>query len=205
MTAETAAALEPLACVVHGSDRVALARAEHVAVVGDGPIGLLFLQLARSRGAGRIFVAGRQPHRLEAARALGADRAVDTTAVALAEAVADWTDGVGADVVIECVGEPGVWEEAADVVATGGELLAYGGCPAGTRACFDTERIHYEEVDVKGAFHYGRADVRTALDLLDKGVVRIEPLVTHRVPLDRLADGLALALDRRAIKVAVTP
>lgn len=199
---EAAAALEPLACVVHGADRVALERAETAVLLGDGPIALLFLQIARRRGAGKVLVAGRHAARLEVARGLGADRLVQTAQEPLEQAVRDWTGGVGADVVIECVGRPETWEAAATLVAPGGELLLYGGCAAGTRASFDTYRLHYQEVDVKGAFHYGREEVRRAFDTLVDGAVRIDPLITHRRPLTDLAAGFELVLSRQALKVA---
>ncbi|HEX7052197.1 MAG TPA: alcohol dehydrogenase catalytic domain-containing protein [Longimicrobiales bacterium] len=221
--AEVAAALEPLSCVVHGADRVALDRAEHVALLGDGPIALLFVQLARLRGAGRILVVGRHPVRLAAAEALGADvlrdpgaerSAVDPdtalpardagrAAAQVREAVWEWTGGVGADIVIECVGRPEVWEAAPALAATGGEVLLYGGCAAGTRAAFDSYRLHYDEVDVRGAFHYGRGDVRCALGHLTAGDVDIASLITHRRPLARIEEALDLVFTRAAIKVAV--
>ncbi|MBI4545583.1 MAG: alcohol dehydrogenase catalytic domain-containing protein [Gemmatimonadetes bacterium] len=205
LSAEAAAALEPVACVVHGADRVALDRAETVVLLGDGPIALLFLQLARRRGAGRVLVAGKHAVRLEAARELGADAVVDVGRDSLQDAVREWTGGTGGDVVIECVGRPQVWEAAAGLAASGGELLLYGGCAAGSRVRFDAYRIHYEEVDVKGAFHYGRADVRRALELLLSGEVRVLPLITHRESLDRLEQALELVLAREAIKVAIRP
>jgi L-iditol 2-dehydrogenase len=90
-------------------------------------------------------------------------------------------------------------------VAPAGELLAFGGCAAGTRAAFDTYRLHYEEVDVKGAFHYGRADVRRAYDLLLDQDIDAGALITHHESLDRLQDALDLVLARDAIKVAVHP
>ena len=205
MPAEIAAALEPLACVVHGADRVALERAESVVLVGDGAIALLMLQLAKLRGAGRVLVAGKHAGRLEVARALGADAVVDVTSAPLDEMVREWTGGAGADVVVECVGRPETWELAADLAGTGGEVLLYGGCAAGTRASFDTYTVHYREVDLKGAFHYGRSDVRRALDLLSGGAVRVAPLITQRRPLSALREALDLAASREAIKVAVEP
>src|SRR5690606_7983474 len=155
-------------------------RAESVVLVGDGAIALLMLQLAKLRGAGRALVAGRHAGRLDAARALGADAVVDVSSARLDEAALEWTGGAGADVVIECVGRPETWEAAAALAGTGGEVLLYGGCAAGTRASFDTYALHYREVDLKGAFHYGRADVRRALELLSSGAVQVAPLVTHR-------------------------
>ncbi|HEX6940937.1 MAG TPA: alcohol dehydrogenase catalytic domain-containing protein [Longimicrobiales bacterium] len=248
LSADEAAALEPLACVVHGADRVALDRAEHVVFLGDGPITLLFLQVARLRGAGSVIVVGRHEARLEVARALGAetildpgateresgdgardrddgvrhrgagasdprraapraagDGARDRGAAALREAVLERTGGVGADIVVECVGRPEVWEAAPALAAVGGEVLLYGGCAAGTRASFDTLRVHYEEVDLKGAFHYRPADVREAYALLADRRVAAGPLITHRRPLDHLEEALALVLRREAVKVAVAP
>ena len=205
MPPEIAAALEPLACVVHGADRVALERAETVVIVGDGAIALLMLQLATLRGAGRVLVAGKHTGRLDVARTLGADAVIDVTSSPLDEAVSEWTGGLGADVAIECVGRPEAWEATASLAGTGGEVLLYGGCAAGTRASFDTFAVHYREVDLKGAFHYGRADVRRALELLSGGAVRVAPLITHRRRLSELREALDLAASREAIKVAVEP
>lgn len=205
LSADQAAALEPLACVVHGARRVDLAGAETTAIIGDGPIALLFAQLAMLWSSGPVVLAGKHATRLDCARSLGVGTVIDVTADSLEIAMARATDAAGADVVIECVGRPEVWEAAAGLVAPGGELLAYGGCPAGTTATFDTYRIHYEEVDIKGAFHYDPGDVRRALDLLRGGDIRIEPLVTHRRPLERVEEALELAMSREAIKVAVQP
>jgi L-iditol 2-dehydrogenase len=255
LAAHEAAALEPLACVVHGADRVAFERAEHVVFLGDGPITLLFLQVAKLRGAGRVIVVGRHEARLAVARALGAETVVvepgtdgggsdglsgaatggevvgaasgevergtagpglagapgsgsaggQDPGSALREAILERTGGVGADVVVECVGRPEVWELAATLAAPGGEVLLYGGCAAGTRASFDTLRLHYEEVDLKGAFHYRPASVREAYEMLADGRIAVGPLVTHRRALDRLEDALGLVLRREAVKVAVVP
>lgn len=205
LEAAMAAVLEPLACVVHGADRVAIERAEHTVLLGDGPIALLFAQVARLRGDGELLLVGRHPARLAAAEALGIETLADPGPEELEDAVLAWTGGTGADVVVECVGRPEVWEAAPALAAVGGEVLLYGGCAAGTRASFDTYRIHYDEVDLKGAFHYGRSDVRRALEYLATGEVRADPLITHRLPLDRLMEALMLVLTREAIKVAIEP
>jgi len=203
LSAERAAALEPLACVVHGAGRVDFNRAEHIVLLGDGPIALLFARLARLRGDADVLVAGRHEARLDAARWLGA-RTTAQQGEALIDEVRASTDA-GADIVVECVGRPETWELAQSLAAPGAQVLLYGGCAAGTRASFDTGRLHYEEMDLKGAFHYTRADVRTAFDLLERGVVDPAPLITHRRPLSGLHDALALVLGREAIKVAVLP
>src|SRR5690606_33237773 len=126
--------------------------------------------------------------------------AVDVGDADIRSVARDLTDGIGADVVVECVGRPELWEAAFDCVSPAGELLVFGGCAAGTRASFDTYRLHYEEVDVKGAFHYGRADVRHAYDLLLDQDINAGILITHQEPLDRLKDAIDLVLKREAIK-----
>lgn len=204
LSAERAAVLEPLSCVVHGADRVMLGRAERVIIVGDGPIALLFGQVAILRGAEVVMLFGKHDIRLRAAEAVGLE-AIDVGDSDIKDAAMDLTDGVGADVVVECVGRPELWERAFECVATGGELLAFGGCAAGTHASFDTYRLHYQEVDVKGAFHYGRADVRRAYDLLLDEDVNADVLITHHESLDNLTNAIDLVLKRSAIKVAVMP
>ena len=204
LSAERAAVLEPLACVMHGADRLLLERAERVIIVGDGPIALLFGQVAQLRGAEEVMLFGKHDIRLRAAEAVGLS-AIDTGDADIRVVAQDLTDGIGADVVVECVGRPELWEAAFDCVAPAGELLAFGGCAAGTRASFDTYRLHYEEVDVKAAFHYGRADVRRAYDLLLDEEVNADVLITHHEVLDNLQSALDLVIAREAIKVAVHP
>lgn len=204
-----AAALEPLACVVHGASRLDLSGAESVVLIGDGAISLLFAQVALRQGAARVIVAGRHSQRLQMARHLGAEaievgREEDWPAQ-LADAVRDHTSGNGADVVVECVGTSASWEAAPSLATVGGEVLLFGGCASGARVSFDAYRLHYDEVDLKGAFHYGTPDVREALRLLAGGEVVAAPLITHAVPLPRLEEALDLALTREAIKVAITP
>jgi L-iditol 2-dehydrogenase len=205
MSADVAAAVEPLACVVHGSDRIDWALAGSVVFLGDGAIALLFLQMARLLGNVRILVAGRHTTRLETARALGADAVTTASDGELRNTVLEFTGGAGADVVIECVGRVETWRLAQDLAAAGGTALLFGGCAEGSTVSFDAYRLHYQEVDLLGAFHYGRADVRDALDLLADGQVKIAPLITHRRPLQQLHEALDLVLTRQAIKVAIEP
>jgi len=205
LSAREAAALEPLACVVHGSRRIDLKNAENIVIVGDGAIALMFAQVARFLSSGNILLAGKHDTRLEVARSLGFGSVVNVSETGLYDAVMQWSGGHGADIVVECVGRPDVWESAAGIAAVGGVVLLFGGCAAGTRATFDTYRVHYDEIDIKGAFHYGRADVRTAWDLMRDRSVDVRPLITHERPLSSLLDAFELARSRAAIKVAVSP
>lgn len=205
IAAHEAAALEPLSCVLHGASRIHLRAADSVVIIGDGAIALMFAQVARLLTPGKILLAGKHATRLDVARRLDFGTVIDASDNGLYDPVMEWTDGSGADIIVECVGRPNVWEAASQLAGTAGELLFFGGCAAGTRVSFETYRVHYEEIDVKGAFHYGLADVRAAWDMLHDRVVDVGSLITHQLPLDRLLDAFELARSRTAIKVAVSP
>ena len=205
LSAREAAALEPLACVVHGASRIRHQEAEHIVIIGDGAIALLFVALLRALSPARVLALGHHEPRLAVAAGYGAATLLHTDESAARDHVRHWTGGLGADVVIECVGQADSWEQAARLAGVGGEVLLFGGCAAGSSARFESYPIHYEEVDIKGAFHYGRADVRGALQLLASGVVDVKPLITHERPLAALHDAFELISSRTAIKVAVLP
>jgi L-iditol 2-dehydrogenase len=200
-----AAFLEPLACAVHGADLLKLAGDRTLVFLGDGPMALAFAQLARIRGAGRIAVIGRHRRRLEVARHLGADVTVDANDDDPLEAVRELSDGLGADSVVECVGRPEAWEAAVSLARRGGEVLFFGGCEKGAAVSLDTERVHYDEITLKGGFHYTPDSVRRAWELICSGNLTLEPLVTHEMSLEKLPEAFERMRGREALKVAIVP
>lgn len=200
-----AAFLEPLACVVHGADLVNLRGDRTVLFIGDGPIALLFAQVARLRGAGRVVLAGRHASRLAIARQVGVDHVIEGKTDEVAESVRQLTDGLGADVVVECVGRPEAWLQAVSLVRRGGEVLLFGGCERGSSVAVDTERLHYDEITLKGGFHYTPDSVRRAWELIQGRAMTLEALVTHRMSLDELPGALDRMVKREAVKVAIVP
>jgi len=200
-----AAFLEPLACVVHGADLLEIAGNRTIAFVGDGPIALLFMQVARLRGAGRVVLIGRSPKRLEVARELGADVVLHGGESDARQAVEALSDGLGADTVVEVVGRPEVWDEAVGLARRGGEVLFFGGCEKGSSVTLDTERVHYHELTLKGGFHYTPDSVRRAWQLICDGTLKLDPLVTHSMKLEELPAALELVRRREAVKVAIVP
>ncbi len=200
-----AAFLEPLACVVHGADLLQIAGDRTLVFLGDGPMALIFVQLARIRGAGRIAVIGRHPRRLAVAEQLAADLTVDAGEDDPFEAVKEASDGLGADSVVECVGRPEAWEAAAAFARRGGEVLLFGGLEKGAPVNFNSERLHYDEITLKGGFHFTPDDVRRAWELIASGTLNLDPLVTHRMWLEELPQALESMRRRDALKVAIVP
>lgn len=199
-----AAMLEPLACVIHGKNILRNYESSNILIIGSGPIGLMHLLMHKADGK-RVVVAGRTPERLELAKKLGADEVVDAKMDDIAWKVIEATDGLGADLVIEATGSPEVWEAAPRLVRKGGTVMLFGGCPQGTTACFDTDRIHYDEITIIGAFHFSPEDVRKAHEVLVSGRIDVKPLISGEFPLDELETAFKRLDAGNGIKYAIIP
>lgn len=186
-----AAMVEPLACVVRGVEESWIGRGQSVAVIGAGPIGLMFVALARLRGA-HVTVVGRNSFRLERARELGAEATIVAAPDRdLAEQLVKQSPhGRGVDVVIEAVGQPETCEAAIRAVRKGGVVNLFGGCPADTRIGIDSQRLHYQELTIKSTFHHTPESVRKAFRLIADGHVDPNAFISGEASLDRLPEVL---------------
>lgn len=202
---QRAAFLEPLACVVQGQSQIPLHPEDTVVVMGCGTIGLLHVMLARQRGARNIIVTGRHQQRLELARELGASDCIDVDRQDARESVSALTEGRGAELVIECVGRPEAWQEAHWHASQAGFVLLFGGCPSQSSATFDCTRIHYDQLTIKGVFHFTPRDVKQAYDILCNSDLPVEKILTGTAQLDQLP-GILQKLDQgQGIKYAILP
>lgn len=197
--------MEPLACVVSGQAHVPLNPNDTVVIQGCGTIGLLHLLLAKRRGCRQVVMVGRHQERLNLALKLGADVVVDIDQENPLEKIKELTGGDGAELVIECVGRPQAWEEALWMVAPGGFLLLFGGCPSNTQASFDTFRIHYDQITMKGVFHFTPADVRQAYEYLCGDQLPVEEILSGTYPLSQLPEIVGKLDQGIGIKYALIP
>jgi L-iditol 2-dehydrogenase len=204
MSFARAALTEPLACVLHGLERSGIEMGQTVCVIGLGPIGLMFVSLASQKGA-RVLAVGRSRIKVRKALDMGAQDAISLKdSSALEKKIRDRTPGQhGPDVVIEAVGLPQVWELAMRVVKKGGLVNLFGGCARGTYARLDAHMLHYEEKSIISVFHHTPHYVRMALQLLEKGAISEEDLVTHHMPLEDLPKAFQYMESQKAIKVAI--
>jgi L-iditol 2-dehydrogenase len=204
---EDAAMTEPLACVLRGLHETGVEIGDTVTVLGGGPIGLMFVQVAKAIGCNVIAVVKRDSQ-VTLARRKGAHEVVQITAVKdPIEAVRQLSpERRGSDVVIEAVGRPEAWEWAVQMVRKGGTVNFFGGCAAGTKVQLDTNRLHYSEITLKATFHHTPETVRRAFGLIAEKKVRGTDYITGEAPLSRLHDVLRHMLNRNGdIKTAIIP
>ena len=207
MSFEAAAMTEPLACVLRGLQETGVEIGDNVAVIGGGPIGLMFLQVAKAIGCNPIAVVKRD-EQVAAAKKFGAEQVVQINdRVDTVEAVRALTPGGrGVDVVIEAVGRPQAWQWAIDMARKGGTVNLFGGCPSGTKVEIDTNRLHYSEITLKATFHHTPDTVRRAFKLIAEKKVQPTDYITGEAPLSKLQDILRHMLNRTGdIKTAIIP
>src|SRR5947209_7222778 len=138
---EAAAMVEPLACVLRGLHEATPEIGDTVTIIGGGPVGLMFIQVAKLSGCNVIAVVKRDAQ-VEAAKRMGADDVVQITHMEAVDSVRALTpDRRGSDIVIEAVGRPEAWEWAVEMVRKGGTVNFFGGCAAGTTVALDTNRL----------------------------------------------------------------
>ena len=204
---EEAAMAEPLACVLRGLHETNVEIGDTVVVIGGGPIGLMFVQVAKLTGCNVVAVVKRDSQ-VTAAKRFGADDIVQIGDVEdPVEAVRSLTpDRRGADVVVEAVGRPQAWEWSVDMVRKGGTVNFFGGCASGTRVALDTSRLHYSEITLKATFHHTPEGVRKAFALITEKKIRGTDYITGEAPLSRLQQVLRHMLNRNGdIKTAIIP
>lgn len=204
---EEAAFSEPLANVVHGIAKTDIKAGQTVGVVGIGTIGLMFVRLAKLKGA-KVIAAGRNPMKLRLAQEFGgADEVINLTKYKNPEKIfIDFSeDKKGLDVAIECVGLPEIWERMFSLVRKGGTINLFGGCKGGTSINIDTRRLHYDELKVIGVFHHTPEYFREAYRLIESGEVDVKQLLTHTMPLSQTQKALEMVSAGEAVKVFLKP
>lgn len=202
LDAEHAALLEPLACVVHGLERIDWRGTERVLVLGLGVMGLFFAQLLLRYTSAECAGAGRRALRLDLARCFGLRPVWDVSERNLDEQL---PASERFDVVIECTGRLEGWHQAFDRTAPGGQVLLFGGLPRGTVFGVDSFHQHYEEVRILGSFHFAPRDVARARAFLLSGDLELDPLISACLPLDSLAEALRRLEQGDGLQYAIDP
>ncbi len=174
---------------------------ESVAVIGLGVSGQLHVQLAKARGAGNVIGISRSSFKNELAKQLGADLVIESGPETVAK-VLKATDGRGADVVIECTGVMTQIADAIRMARFGGRILMFGitNATSGALPFYD---LYFKELTLINNRAATAQDFPVMIDLVDRGAVRLEPLITHRMGLHELGTALGMLEDgsERRLKI----
>ena len=201
MSDETASFTEPLACCLRAVKRSGAAAGDTVIVVGLGSIGCMLSRLFEICGA-RVFGADLAPARRALGRAAGA-RVFDAEADFDA-AVGEASHGRGADIVMLTAGGAALLPWVAARIRDGGHIHYFAG-GTGESLPLPLAQLYHRELTLTATYSSSPAELREAFRLLADGTVRVDGLISHRLPLADLAEGVELMQRQEAVKVYITP
>ena len=195
---DAAALVEPGSCVVKALGRARIEPAETVGIVGVGAMGALAIRIARLRSPGAIVAYGVRDEELELARSLGADAVVNVAEQDAEEETHRIAPG-GLDVVVETAGAVPAVELATRIVREGGRVVILGIAGQGHELTLPADRIPLRDLSILGSVGYTTAAWADMVALLRESLVDLDPIVTHRFPLERFEDAFALMDERRGV------
>ncbi|AXI30180.1 zinc-binding dehydrogenase [Priestia aryabhattai] len=201
---KAAALTEPLACCVHAAlEKTVVKKEDKVLIFGPGPIGLLQAQVVKAQGA-FVILAGitKDQKRLELAKSLGVDVAVDIQKESLEEMVLTYTDGYGVDKLFECSGAVQALNQGLPLVKKKGTFVQVG-IFSEKLNLLDQESIIQREITYIGTRSQKPSSWHIALKLLEEKKINTEKMITKIVPLDYWRQGFEAVLSGNEIKVLV--
>jgi L-iditol 2-dehydrogenase len=199
--------VEPLGCVVRAQVRAGVRPGSTVLVMGSGISGLLHIRLALALGAGRVIATDVSEFRIHWARRSGAV-AFDALSAGdkLPELVCEANDGNLADLVILCTGAPSAIDQGIACLDSGATFIVFAVPPPGQDHPMPLNDLWRREVTVRTAYGAAPNDLAVALELIASGRVEVADLVTHRLPLERAAEGFQMVASAGdSVKVIIAP
>jgi L-iditol 2-dehydrogenase len=203
LTMVDGAMLEPLGVALHALDLGHVRIGSTAVVVGTGPIGLLMVQALRRVGAQRVVAIEPLAHRRDAALRLGADAVLDVPSASDDAVLADAIGADGADVVFDFAGSDEAIGTALRAARPGARVVL-GGIPDGDRTSFQASLARRKGLTLVLVRRMNDAYPR-AIRLAEQGLIDVSSIVSHRFPLERVADAFAVAAARDGLKVVVEP
>jgi threonine dehydrogenase-like Zn-dependent dehydrogenase len=195
--------VEPLACVIHPFNRLGQVNQVRNAVVfGAGPIGLLWISLLKYYGVRRIFAVDLLRKRLDLARSVGATDVINPVEENVRQKIVGESSGFGAELAIEAIGKPETVESAIRCLAPAGTAVIMGVSKKGTYARFEPLELLADK-HILGTVDQVAGFV-PAIDAVLSGVIQSSKIITHQLPLDKIAEVIDAAKNGTSIKAVVT-
>ena len=188
---EEAALLEPLACCLNSYSRMLpVAKESPVVIIGDGPMGLIHLQLFKRLSSSRVAIVGKVPLRMEKARAMGAD-AVFAYSRDVARDVLHFAGASsGAEVVVIATSNPIAFELATKVSARNSKINVFAGMPSGQTFLLDSNWLHYNQISITGTFSSTPKMLNEATRIASEKTIDLSAIVTHKYSLPEIEEAI---------------
>jgi L-iditol 2-dehydrogenase len=205
MSFEEGVFIEPLACVVRGQRLVGVKKGDTVLIIGSGVSGILHIQLARMKGAGRIIATDVNEWRLKAAEKFGADFVINAKEN-VPEKLRQLNEGRPVDVVIVCAGAPSASEQALRCVDRGGSILFFAVPGPGDDIRVPFTDLWRNEVSMMTSYGAAPRDLQEALKPLSGRRINVRDMITHRLGLAEAGLGFRLVAEaKESLKVIIEP
>ncbi|MCP8311766.1 MAG: alcohol dehydrogenase catalytic domain-containing protein [Candidatus Methylarchaceae archaeon HK02M1] len=205
---EKAALTEPLACCLNGQELSRISNGDTALIFGAGPIGCLHAMLARVMGAARVLIAESLQSRIKMAGPTKADRMIDVSNGAdatIKEIVEEETEGRGVDVILLACQEATMAYPLLELLAPRGRICLFSGLPPENALIhLNANLIHYRDIALVGAYGCTTAQNAAALKLIASDKVKVDWLITKRISLDQIHEGIEHAAQRKGLKAIVT-
>lgn len=200
---EEATLAEPLACCINAQELAGLFPGDRVLIIGAGPMGYLHALLAGQKGAQKIMLAEIDKRRQELALKIEG-QVIDTETEDLFRVVMEETEGRGADVLILACSEVVLNESLLKLLAPRARVSLFSGVPVDiSQVCIDLNFIHYQEIRIVGSYGSTAAQNAEAIRMISSEELSVEGLVTKRVTLDQIWEGLEYTASRKGMKTVV--
>ncbi len=186
---EEAAFIEPLACVIWGIQTIRPSVGDRTLVFGAGPMGCLVMQSLKAAGATEVTIVDRLQSRLEKAAFLGADH---TLLAEEAPSILKQLAPHGFDVVTDATGSASVVESCFKYVRSRGKIWLFGVCTPDAKASFSPYEVFRKDLSIFGSYAVNRT-FNESIDLIQSGTVKVNPLLSHSLPLKDFAEAMQVA------------
>jgi L-iditol 2-dehydrogenase len=195
--------IEPLACVVRAHRLAGVKKGDSVLVIGCGMSGLIHIKLAKTKGC-KVIAADINKMKLAFAARMGADVIIDATNNITEQLVAQ--NGKKADVVFLCASATSAVEQAWGCIDKGGVIVLFAVPGPDKKVVVPVNDFWMKEITIRTSYYCGPPDITEAMQLIEEGLITVDNLITHRLPLTDTAYGFQLVADgRESIKVIIKP
>jgi L-iditol 2-dehydrogenase len=205
LTDEEAALLEPLACCLNSYSRMLpIAKESSVVIIGDGPMGLIHLQLFKRLSRSRVAIVGKVPLRMEKARAMGADAVFAYSRETTVPAVVDFAgDCLGAEVVVIATSNPVAFELATKVSGRNSKINVFAGMPSGQTFLLDANWLHYNQISITGTFSSTPKMLEEATRIASKKMIDLSAIVTHKYSLPEIEEAIEVTEKYHGLRAVI--